>query len=256
MPYIIFLVLIFLFANCKQKEQNSSQTTTKTQTIALSNDSIRVKQDSITCQLKGDLVESFEQNNAKFERLKIQEDDLEWLKVTLLDGSCKIIYDSDIQHSNHHYCIFKDWDGDGFKDRIDEWKWDYKVSLFSKERNDFSRKIDGVFNGEQYFFDKEKGLKWQFLEGKFGGEYELYSIKDSIKTIYSEIKVTAFKDTSDNVTISIRNNGSTEYIDVDSQTFLIEAKSKNEEYTEILKRWNESALRYWRKNLAKIIQKY
>jgi hypothetical protein len=257
MRYVIFFILIALFTNCKQKEQNSSQIVTKNQVIALSNDSIRVQQDSITCQLKGDLVESFEQNNTKFERLRIQEDELEWLKVTLSNGSCKIIYDSDIRHNNHHYCIFEDWDKDGFKDRIDKWKWNYEVGLFSKEKNDFSRKINGVFCGEQYDFDKKRGLKWQFLESKFGGTYELYSLKDFKKTTYSEIELsTAYDTLNTGPTITISKKGSNKYNRFDSKSFFIKAKSKDEDYQIMMKRWNESALRYWRKNLSPIIQKY
>ena len=91
------------------------------------------------------------------------------------------------QRANYHDVSFQDWDKDGFKDRIDAWKWTFNVSLFDQRKNNFSRLINGVFNGEQWDFDKEKGLKYQYLDGKSGGVYELYKLVDTNKIVVSQI---------------------------------------------------------------------
>jgi hypothetical protein len=182
---------------------------------------------------KGDLLESFSQNNTQFQRFRLKEntDKPFWFKVTLSDGSCKIVPDKGWEEGNHANSQFKDFDGDGLKDWIQDSKWSYKVVLFSKADNFFTQPIDGDFSGEQKDFDKTKSLKWQYMEDKMGGTYELYRLVNRKKVVYSSVSV------SDDE-ISVHNNG-------------VEDKSAD---TKALKDDGKVVQNYWRKNLAKIVR--
>ncbi len=219
-----------------------------------------VKQD-VRCQEKGKLIEKFEQNNALFERLSNEQKELEWLKITTKDGKCTIL--DDIKTANHYSVTFEDWDKDGFKDRIDNWKWDYSVSLFDKSKNDFSRHINGRFCGDQWDFDKSKNLKFQFLENKMGGIYELYQLNGAEKTVFSEISILNYDtDGSDGGKVEIRKNIVRNGDDIKFDTLTMDAKlftdtrpKENEEYEAQLARTKKAIESYWRKNLSLFLKK-
>jgi hypothetical protein len=208
----------------------------------------------ITCQTKGRLIETFSQNNATFERFERVEHEPQWLKVTLPNGSCKIITDEEFINANHQSCEFKDWDGDGFKDRINHFKWYYDVALFSKADNDFSHIIDGSFSGEQWVFDKAKSLKWQCMDNKWGGTYQLYSIMDRKQEVYSSIELTEKMDDQDNMVMTIHatlgKNGKP--VKLDAETFFPKEPA-NESYEAGELRKKNAIEKYWRTNLAKIL---
>jgi hypothetical protein len=259
MRHSIFFMLVLMFASCKPKEHSTTTAATVTSPMQpVVQDSTDAKKQTINCQTTGTLIESFNQNNSTFERFEIKDKQLEWLKITPKTGGCTIL--DNIREANHYSCRFEDWDGDGFKDRIDQGKWNYEVNLFSKEKNDFSRKIEGYYNGQQWDFDKTKGLKWQFLEDKFGGIYELYKMNDVKKVIYSHIH---FRQPEDAKVpeIDIRKNFKTlndelkfDVVTFDKSTFLVpKSKTNNDEYVAQLDQWRKSAERYWRKNIAQIV---
>jgi hypothetical protein len=208
----------------------------------------------ITCATKGRLIETFSQNNATFERFERVKYEPQWLKVTLPNGSCKIITDEEFVDANHQHCAFKDWDGDGFKDRINSFKWHYEVALFSKADNDFSHAIDGSFNGEQWVFDQAKNLKWQFMEHKWGGRYQLYNIIDKKQVVHASIEVTAKEDENDNTVIAVIStlgkNGKP--IKLNPETFFSKVPA-NESYEAKEIREKSTIEKYWRTNLAKIL---
>lgn len=224
-------------------------------------DSLTKKNESILCQEKGTLIEKFEQNNALFERLSNEKKDLEWLKITTKDGQCTIL--DDIKTANHYSVTFEDWDKDGFKDRIDNWKWDYSVSLFDKSKNDFSRLINGRFNGDQWDFDKSKNLKFQFLENKMGGSYELYQLNGAEKTVFSEINILNYdSDGNDGGNVEIRKNIVRNGDDIKFDTLKMDASlfaatrpKENEEYDVQLARTKKAVENYWRKNLSLFLKK-
>ena len=253
---VFFAAAVLLSVGCFSKPKEADATTTAAETTMKQN----VAMSAINCQTTGQLIETFSQNKAKFERLALEDKELEWLKITLPDGSCRII-EEDIRRANHFTCEFRDWDGDGLKDKIDNWKWNYRVSLFSKEKNDFSRKVNGVFNGEQWDFDKSKDLKWQFLEGKFGGSYQLYKMTDTQKTVFSEIVLTNDYDKEgQDPMVEVRKNvvesdkkPTFEKVTIDAASFLIKPKSKEETYEAMNERWKQSVERYWRQNLAQFV---
>ena len=221
---------------------------------------ITVKQD-VRCQEKGKLIEKFEQNNALFERLSNEKKELEWLKITTKDGKCTIL--DDIKSANHYSVTFEDWDKDGFKDRLDNWKWDFSVSLFDKTKNDFSRHINGRFCGDQWDFDKSKNLKYQFLENKMGGIYELYQLDGNVKTVYSEINFLNYEpDGNGTNKIEIRKNIVRKGDDIkfdtlkmDSQLYADTREVPNEEYEVQLARTKKAIESYWRKNLSLFMKK-
>lgn len=195
----------------------------------------------ITCSTVGKLKEKFEQNGAKFERFSKQsnpksaEEVYEWLKITLPNGSCKII--GNIQTANHDEVTFEDWNGDGMKDRIDNSKWRKKVSLFSKTKNDFSDKIEGEFCGKQSDYDKAKGLKWQFLEDKFGGVYQLYKMEGLKLRVLSEIDVREDDNGTTQITI-LKSPSQPADKKVATKTFLLPPKNG-------VNQTEASVKRYW-----------
>jgi hypothetical protein len=142
---------------------------------------------SADCQRKGTVLAKFEQNNALFERLQNDKKTLQWLKITPKAGGC-IIVDSILTEDMRDEVRFEDWDQDGFKDLIQDSKWDYSVSLFNPKTNDF-RRIEGHFQGKQSDYDKARGLKSQYMSYKKGGTYELYKIIDLKKILYCQINV-------------------------------------------------------------------
>lgn len=208
----------------------------------------------ITCATKGTLIETFSQNNATFERFERIKYEPQWLKVTLPNGSCKIITDEEFIEANHQRCEFKDWDGDGLKDRITHFKWYYDVSLFSKTDNDFSQFIEGAFNGEQWVFDKAKNLKWQCMDNKWGGTYQLYSIINQKQEIYASLEVTEKENEQDNVVMTIHStlgkNGKS--VPLNAETFFPKAPA-NESYEAEQIRKKNAISNYWRANLDKIL---
>jgi hypothetical protein len=226
MRLIFFFILFVSFSSCKQSESKTPPTATPSSTV--SDTTVVANVSDITCATTGALIEKFEQNNAKFElySIMINDERQKWLKVLLPNSVCKVIHDDTMGWGNHHSLEFKDWDGDGFKDRIDSWKWDYEVNLFSKERNDFSRKINSRFNGDQWDFDKSKGLKFQFLENKYGGIYQLYSLKDTIMTVYSELRITNTDTTEDGnpiVYVRTKKDAPNTDVKIEDANFFIEA---------------------------------
>ena len=224
-------------------------------------DSLIAAQQDARCQEKGKLIEQFEQNNALFERLSNEQKELEWLKITTKDGKCTIL--DDIKSANHYSVTFEDFDKDGFKDRLDNWKWDFSVSLFDKTKNDFSRQINGRFCGDLWDFDKSKNLKFQFLENKMGGIYELYQLNGNVKTVYSEINILNYEpDGNGTNKIEIRKNIVRKDDDVKFDTLTVDAKLfaetreiPNEEYEVQLVRTKKAIESYWRKNLSLFMKK-
>lgn len=188
------------------------------------------------CAMTGTLKEKFEQNGAKFERFAkpMGSETHEWLKITLPDGSCKIV--DSIGDANHFECTFEDWNGDGFKDRVDSHKWSKEVSLFSKTKNDFSDKIEGSFAGEQRDFDKAKGIKWQILESKMGNSYQLYKIEGLKVKVLSEV---SFNDSDESITIEASATQK-EAKPADAKTFLVPAKNGEDQNEASVKRYWES----------------
>lgn len=194
-----------------------------------------------SCASVGQLKEKFEQNGAKFERFsKTTKSDEggdranEWLKITLPDGTCKVV--DSIGAENHYECTFEDWNGDGFKDRIDSHKWNKEVSLFSKTKNDFSDKIEGEFNGEQHDYDKAKGFKWQVLEGKMSTSYQLYKLEGLKINVLSVIN---FNDDDGSITIEA---SATQKVakEVPAKTFLVPNKQDEEQREASVKRYWDS----------------
>jgi hypothetical protein len=208
----------------------------------------------INCATKGTLIETFSQNNATFERFERVEHEPQWLKVTLPNGSCKIITDEGFITANYQTCEFKDWDGDGFKDRINHFKWYYEVALFSKADNDFSHDIDGSFGGAQWVFDKAKNLKWQYMSYKWGGTYQLYSIIDLKQVVYASIEVKETTDEDDHSIITIHETrGKNEKsIELNAETFFAKVPA-NESYEAKGIREKNTIEKYWRTHLAEIL---
>ncbi len=208
----------------------------------------------ITCATKGNLIETFSQNNATFERFERIEHEPQWLKVTLPNGSCKIITDEEFINANHQSCGFWDWDEDGFKDRVNQFKWHYQVALFSKADNDFSHAIDGSFSGDQWVFDKAKNLKWQCMDNKWGGTYQLYSIVDRKQLVYASLDIRETMDEQDHSIITMLStlgkNG--KLVKLDAETFFPKEPA-NESYEAQQIRKKNAIEKYWRTNLAKIL---
>ena len=246
--------LIFMVLSCQPPSPSTVATTNAADSTKV--DSISVPTGAINCQTYGKLIEKFEQNNAVFERLGDEEKELEWLKITTKDGKCSIL--DDVKSANHYSVTFEDWDKDGMQDRVNALKWDYEVCLFDKTKNDFSRHINGRFCGDQWHFDKSKNLKYQFLENKMGGIYELYRLVDTTKTIISQVAYITDYDDNGNIRIEIRKNiVSTEdavtfdTLKMDNQ-LLAEIKPNDEDgYNDkFLEKTRKSLEKYWRKNLS------
>ena len=250
--------LIFMVLSCQPPSPSTVATTNAADSTKV--DSISVPTGAINCQTYGKLIEKFEQNNAVFERLGDEEKELEWLKITTKDGKCSIL--DDVKSANHYSVTFEDWDKDGMKDRVNALKWDYEVCLFDKTKNDFSRHINGRFCGDQWHFDKSKNLKYQFLENKFGGIFELYQLIDTNKVIISQVAYITDYDDNGNIRIEIRKNiVSTEdavtfdTLKMDNQ-LLAEIKPNDEDgYNDkFLEKTRKSLEKYWRKNLSSFLK--
>ncbi len=252
------ITLILIVLSCQSPAPKTDATMTITAAKA---DSLTMKSESNLCQEKGKLIEKFEQNNALFERLSNEEKELEWLKITTKEGKCTIL--DDIKQANHYSVEFEDWDKDGFKDRLDNWKWDYSVSLFDKTKNDFSRHINGRFCGDQWDFDKKQNLKFQFLENKLGGIYELYQLNGAEKTVFSEINLLNYDTDGEGTNkIEIRKNIVRKGDEIKFDTLVVDAKlyadtrtKENEEYEAQLARTKKAVENYWRKNLSLFLKK-
>lgn len=261
MKYYAYLLLILAAMSCNSKPQtaNVAATTATADTPSVSTTPQSVAT-SEGCKRKGTVIDKFEQNNAVFERLQNKETEQEWLKITTKDGACKIV--DSIGNANHFSCRFEDWDKDGFKDKIDQSKWFYEVYLFNPKANDFSNYIQGVFNGDQWDYDKARGLKYQFLEDKMGGKYELYKIKDLKKLLYGEISLQEPSDEGKGYTIEVVNKkgGTEESLDrvvLKTDPSLIKAAKSldGEEYQDWSDRVKAAVEAYWRKNEAVFLPK-
>ena len=149
MKYLLIIFVVLTALNCKPAApKTENATAAATSAIVAPKDSIVEKKSTIPWDAKGKLLEKFEQNNALFERFSDEAKELEWLRITTKNGKCTIL--DDVGRANHSSVSFEDWDKDGFKDRVNNWKWDYEVCLFDKTKNDFSRLINGRFNGDQW----------------------------------------------------------------------------------------------------------
>ena len=262
------------FSFCKQPDRNlihidsikdtietNATKAQNTQTVNLKKDSIFEHIELTTCQTEGALVEQFEQNNAKFERFQGFQEDFQWVKVTTKDGKCFII--DSIEVGNQHSSSFEDWDKDGFRDRIYSFKWVYEVYLFDKTKNDFSRKVKGDFNGEQWDFDRKLNLKFQFLETKYGGDYQLYQLKGTSFRVLSEIRIINEPEVNPKKTrVEIRKNiarseeGTTyDTLSVDKNFCNYLQEKENEEYEVWLNRTKNKVKTYWKNNLSLFINK-
>ena len=261
MKYLSIFSLVFMVLSCQPAAPKQENTATTATPIVTQQDSAQIKANAAKCQMKGKLVEKFEQNNALFERLSNEEKEMEWLKITTKDGKCTVI--DDIAQANHYSVTFEDWDKDGMKDRLNNWKWHYEVFLFDKTKNDFSRHIEGIFNGDQWDFDKSQNLKYQLLENKYGGIYELYQLKDGNKTVLSEISFS--NDEADNNPDSkteIRKNIVKKGDDIKFDTLKMDANlyvamhaKTDEDYDAQLARSKKGVETYWRKNLSLFLKK-
>ena len=214
----------------------------------------------IPCSMTGKLVEKFEQNNALFERLKNEAKEMEWLKVSTKDGKCFTI--DSIGEMNHYNVVFEDWDKDGMKDRINHYKWDSEVCLFDKSTNNFTRCINGRFNGDQWDLDKSKNLKYQFLENKMGGIFELYQLTGNNKKIISQVDFAADYDNNGATKIQIRKNIVIANDDVKFDTLKIDSQLStdimpNDEDgygDKFIAKTKKSLEAYWKKNLAEFMK--
>jgi hypothetical protein len=173
------------------------------------------------------------------------------LKITTKDGGCKII--DSLKDANHESVRFEDWNKDGLKDRINASKWYYEVALFNPKTNDFSGRIEGSFSGEQSDYDKAKGLKFQFMEDKMGGTYELYKISDLKKLVYCQISVQEGDDETPAIEV-INKKGTVEAsptrIVVKTDPALLKAAKDTD--AKVLK---AAITAYWRKNEAVFLPK-
>ncbi len=252
---ILFLGALCLFLTSAMAQNNGGKGTTTpkastTSTPTVSTPTKAAAAVSADCKRVGTSVDKFEQNNAVFELLENEKTEQKWLKITTKDGGCNII---DLTNNDKRESVrFEDWDKDGLKDLINESKWNYQVQLFNAKTNDFSRPIDGFFSGEQWDYDKTQGLKYQFLEGKMGGNYELYKISNLKKLVYSEISL---QDSGDgekyDVKIANRKGGTDASLDriaVPTPPALIKAINGGGDK-------KAAVADYWRKNEAVFVPK-
>ncbi len=258
MKYYVCFVMAFAILGCNSKpEKGNAGTTTSSPTVSTPTQTAAVSEG---CKRVGTSIDKFEQNNAVFERLQNTQTEQEWLKITNKDGGCTII--DSIGNANHASVHFEDWDKDGFKDRINESKWYYEVHLFNAQANNFSRSIDGVFSGDQWDYDKVRGLKYQYLEDKMGGSYELYKISDLKKLVYAQISFQGPSDDGGKHEIEVVNRkGGTDVSQdrtvVKTSPLLIKAARsiKGEDGESWSKRVKAAVEDYWRKNEAVFVPK-
>ncbi len=257
MKFYTYVTLVFIALSCNSKPQNGNVDVPSTPSVPIPPQAAAVSAD---CKRVGTSLDKFEQNNAVFERLQNEQTAQEWLKITTKDGGCKIV--DSIGNANHDAVRFEDWDKDGFKDRINESKWYYEVALFNAQTNDFSRSIDGMFSGEQWDYDKTRGLTYQFLEDKRGGKYELYKIVDLKKLVYAEISIEDPSDEGSSYAVEIANKkgGTDASLDrtvVKTPPALLKAVQllKGEDNESWSKRVKAAVTDYWRKNEAVFVPK-
>jgi hypothetical protein len=243
-----YALLVFVALSCNSKPQNGNDaaTTTGTSTPSVST-TPQASPVSADCKREGTVIDKFEQNNAVFERLQNTKTEQEWLRITTKNGGCTII--DSLGNANHESVRFEDWDKDGFKDRINESKWYYEVALFNAQANDFSRPIEGYFSGDQSDYDKARGLKWQFMEDKSGGTYELYKISDLKKLVYCQIHVQEDEDGKPSIEVVNKKgttDASSERTVIKTDPSLLKATSES---------LNATVQAYWRKNEAVFLPK-
>jgi hypothetical protein len=249
--------VLFVTIGCNSKPQNGSSAAISTPSVSTA---LRVVTVSPDCKRMGMVIDKFEQNNAVFERLQNEKTEQEWLKITTKDGDCQIV--DSIGNANHYAVRFEDWDKDGFKDRINESKWFYEVALFNSQTNDFSRLIEGVFSGDQWDYDKTRSLKYQYLENKMGGQYELYKISDLKKVVYADISIEdpSYEGTNYVVEVTNRKGGtdsSTDRTVIKTPPALMKAVQaiNGEADGNWSKRVKAAVEDYWRKNEAVFVPK-
>lgn len=151
----------------------------------------------ITCDVKANLVEKFEQPGVLVERLSFTEGSdkqAEWIKISVPNQPCKII---DITNASHQFYELKDWDKDGFQDLLQisarAGSSTYRVHWFDKTKNDFT-KIDKVLGGDCEVFDASKSL---FMDANddaelrynyhFENTYTLFYFKKGVFTTHAQI---------------------------------------------------------------------
>ena len=261
MKSTFFIALLLTGVSCQSaapKQEVAATATTPTDSTTVKAAVVEHKS-TVPCTATGKLLEKFEQNNAVFERLEDADKELEWLKITSKDGKCYTI--DDIRQANHFSVTFEDWDKDGMKDRIDNGKWSYEVNLFDRAKNDFSRHINGRFCGEQWDFDTKQGLKYQFLENKLGGIYELYKLEGATKTILSQVAAMTDYDNNDAVKIEIRKNIVETEDDMKFDTLVMDKQlleamksNDNDDDNTHLARIKKGLETYWRKNLSAFLK--
>lgn len=250
--HYLYLMTFSVAISCNSKPQNGNGAATSTPSVPTTA-SPKAGSVSADCKREGTVIDKFEQNNAVFERLQNKQTSQEWLKITTKEGGCSIV--DNLSDANHDAVKFEDWDKDGLKDRINESKWSYEVALFNPKTNDFSRQIEGAFSGEQHDYDKAKGLKFQFMEDKRGGTYELYKISDLKKLVYSQIGVEEDDNGQPSITEVINKKGTT---DASTEKTVIKTDPT---LMSALKAAKDGAakekaiLAYWRKNEAVFIPK-
>lgn len=250
-----FIALLCLVASCQSAAPKQEVAATSTIDSTALKTAIVERKSTIPCTQKGKLLEKFEQNKAVFERFEDAEKELEWLKITSKDGQCFTI--DSIKTANHFSVSFEDWDKDGMKDRIDNYKWHYEVSLFDATKNDFSRCINGRFCGEQWDFDKKQNLYYQFLEDKRGGTYELYKLVGATKTVLSQVVCITDFDDNGAIEIEIRKNivesedaFKFDTLKMDKQLSDAMKSKENDDDNTHLARTKKGLETYWRKNLS------
>jgi hypothetical protein len=266
MNYKTLTLLLWVFLSCQQPQNPSTQSQVIIDTLLQSNfnnfepkDSNMIDNEPITCQTKGILVNYFEQNDAQFEQLKAKGKETQWLKVTTKAGRCFII--DSIAVGNQHTSTFKDWDKDGYKDRLYWLKWTYQVYLFDKYKNDFSRKIAGDFNGEQWDFDKERHLSFQYLGDTLGGNFQLYELKDTAFKVISEIRFLQIDEDNPKQSkieirkniVKIREKMTCDTLKMDKTLYNAFQIKGNEPFDQWLERTKDCAKNYWKNNLSAFI---
>lgn len=265
MKFYLYSLMVLVVISCNSKPENGnlaaisnpSQLSRAVPSVATATQAIAVSGD---CKRVGTIIDKFEQNKAVFERLQNEHTAQEWLKISTKNGSCRII--DSLNDANHASVRFEDWDKDGFKDRINASKWYYEVHLFNTKTNDFSRPIEGVFNGNQWDYDKTRGLKFQFMENKTGGKYELYKISDLKKLVYTEISLDDPSGDGEKYDVEIVNRkGGTDaspdriIVKTPRAVFKMTQPLKGEDSESWSKRVKAVVEDYWRENEAVFVPK-
>jgi hypothetical protein len=150
----------------KNKEEDSEDSTPK-----------------ITCDVKANLIEKFQQSGVLLERLSFTEGSdkqPEWIKISVPNQPCKIV---DITNASHLFYKLEDWDKDGFVDilEIHARAATFNVHWFDKTKNDFIE-IDKQFGGGCESFDASKSL---FIDANDNAELRYnYDFKNDYTLFY------------------------------------------------------------------------